>query len=305
MRRIWTCARLSAVGGAAAGRAVAAERPRRGEKFRGLRGLLPGVGRAASMCLVAAARNSPNVRELGAAGRARERRMVIGGDAKRSAAGRFVPSWALAGVRASKLSPVAVIGLCGLCRIVTWGESPVSSMGWAWGGRETLAWGDEVGRSSPPPTTRAWGPEDRSAGTRPSSGGRAGETPLCPDKPAGTGCEAGPTRISGSSRQFLGSEATDTGPTLSASGASDGARFKSRDPSGVFNTNGGVPLGSWPGSTLGIGAAEGPPTGVLRASPSSPVATEALPVCATAKACFGFLLRLPFLARPRMLVGPC
>ena len=63
----------------------AAERPRRGVKWGGTRrGRLPGGGRAASICLVAVARKSPRVQEAGAVARGRDRRRVIGGEAKRA-----------------------------------------------------------------------------------------------------------------------------------------------------------------------------------------------------------------------------
>jgi hypothetical protein len=87
---VWTWARLSAVGGAVVPiveAALAADRPRLGENTRGLRGRFPGVGSAAPRLLVAAVRNSPNVKDGGCCGcascvraRCRRRRMTTGGD---------------------------------------------------------------------------------------------------------------------------------------------------------------------------------------------------------------------------------
>ena len=98
VRKTWTCARLSAVGGAAVGEVVAAERPRRGAKFRGRRGFFPGVGKVAEICLVAAARNSPSVRVRDAEARARGRRMVTGDEANIPEADMIGPWHPLAGV---------------------------------------------------------------------------------------------------------------------------------------------------------------------------------------------------------------
>ncbi|XP_044455613.1 uncharacterized protein [Triticum aestivum] len=86
VRRMWIWARLSAIGGTAVLRAVdVADLPRLGVKLGGVRRWRrPGIGRAASICLVAAARKSPRVQAAGAVTRGRERRMVIRGVANRA-----------------------------------------------------------------------------------------------------------------------------------------------------------------------------------------------------------------------------
>ena len=58
-----------------------AEWPRRGVKLSGRRDFLRGVGKAALMCFVAAARNSPRVQLREVAARPRLLRSVIGGEA--------------------------------------------------------------------------------------------------------------------------------------------------------------------------------------------------------------------------------
>lgn len=108
VRKTCTCARCSAVGGAAA-LAVAttedAERPRRGKKLSaGRRGRFPGVGRAAHRCFVAAERNSPSVHVV-AGRRCRDRWSMIGGEAKRADAA--LPIWAIDG----GLGRAATVGL--------------------------------------------------------------------------------------------------------------------------------------------------------------------------------------------------
>lgn len=83
-RNTWTWARCSAVGGggaAAVHKEDDIERPLRGEKFSGSRRRrFPGTGRIELRFLVAAVRNSPMVQ---VAPLGRDRRRVIGGDAKR------------------------------------------------------------------------------------------------------------------------------------------------------------------------------------------------------------------------------
>ncbi|XP_048555047.1 uncharacterized protein LOC125536009 [Triticum urartu] len=86
VRRMWIWARLSAIGGAVVLRAVdVTDLPRLEVKLGGVRRWRrPGIGRAASIYLVAAARKSPRVQAVGAVTRGREWRMVIRGVANRA-----------------------------------------------------------------------------------------------------------------------------------------------------------------------------------------------------------------------------
>lgn len=102
---------------------VVAGRPHRGAKLSGRCGLFPGVGKAAVMCFVAAARNSPNVHVFGAAAPPRDRRNMIREEANRSAVARCAPCSGPVGVGSEESS----MGL----GVVGWLAAGLGVVGWA------------------------------------------------------------------------------------------------------------------------------------------------------------------------------